>query len=303
VAWPIYGEEGLDTRTLTLRDLAGVEPLPAEGGDFVFMPDTEGLDMPPREVIRQPLPGLDGAQLREIRTLEREVFLPIWLASSTSHQHYLERRDALADLFQYRYVDYKAEAGTLDLVATSTRGERTLRCVYLGGMTSAMRPNEGPYWAKLGVTLLAVQPYWVGGNWQTATLQLGAEPDPFAGFELQLSSSVVLGSGIAISIGGDVPSWPVIQVTGPATTVTVEGPGLLVSIPDGLGSGETARIVTDPRNRTATFDGDKDWSRVGPLTTWAPLNPGNITLDVLLTGATSSTSATISGSTLYERPW
>lgn len=296
--------EGDGVRTLAFRALDGTYPFPTTDTDFIFGPDSQGLDKPPQEVITKPVPGLEGERLQEIRIGKREVFLPLWMFG-TSHAEYMARRDLLAKLFNHRLVDYVKEDGTLDLEANSIRGTRWLRCVYKDGMTSTMAPNERATWAKLGITLEACRPYWYGTPWTTEVIQQveGVQPDFFAEFPGDLSSSLVLGESIPIEVDGDVESWITISVTGPADDVTISGEGNLVSIPGGLADGETAQIVTDPRRRTALFDGIKDWSRIGPTTTWKPLQPGERSVDIIISGVAANTTAVISGDTRYERPW
>jgi hypothetical protein len=106
-----------------------------------------------------------------------------------------------------------------------------------------------------------------------------------------------------ISVEGDVESWITVEMTGPASSVAISGEGNLVSIPAGLGNGETVKIVTDPRGRVALFDGVSSWSRIGPSTTWKPLQPGIRQISILVSGSTAATQAVISGPTQYERPW
>jgi Phage tail protein len=292
-----------ESRTLTLRALDGTEPLPFTGRECFVMSDCDGLDMPPREIIRRSVPGMDGERLAEIRVGSREVFLPMWLSSDSSHLRYLESRDALARLFNYRTVDYRTLDGTFDLVARSVRGERSLRVTYLSGMNSSRWPNEGNYWAKLGLTFLAVRPYWYGEEWTTPVISI---PDPVAWFGTWpggLTTSRALGEDIPITVEGDADSWATVDLVGPASAVTISGPGLLVTIPGGLGNGERASIVTDPRGRTALFEGVKDWTRVGPTTRWAPITPGDRELTVNLGTATTASSAVVHGASLHERPW
>lgn len=292
-----------ETRQLALRALDGTYPFPFTGLEFFFMPDLDGLDLVDPEIITRTVPGMDGAILSEIRTGVRELSLPLFLRSDSSHAHYLDYRDALARLFSRRLVDYRRLSGTFDLVASSARGERYLRCAYTGGMKAVKWPGEGPYWAKLPIGAVAVQPYWVGEGWSTPPLQQDAEPDFFYEFPGELASSMVLGS-FPLTVEGDADSWPVIHITGPATSVIVSSDsGLYFEIPADIADGETVLVDTDPRNRTALFDGVKDWSRVGPSTTWQPLPPGDQTLTVAVVGTTSVTQATVSGLTRWERPW
>jgi hypothetical protein len=293
----------LDTRTLAFRTLDGDYPFPATGREFFFMPDLDGLDLVDPEIIYRTVPGMDGALISEIRTPVRELSLPLFLSSDSSHAHYLDYRDALAGLFTRRRVDYRRLGGTFDLVASSLRGERYLRCTYTGGMKAIKRPGEGSYWAKLPISAVAVQPYWVGEGWETPVLRQPDDPDFFASFPGELSSSMALGT-FPLTVAGDVDSWPTFDIIGPSTSVTVSSSsGLSFTIPAALASGEVVQVVTDPRARTALFDGVKDWARVGATTTWRPLPPGDQELTVAVTGTSTNTQVQVRGSTFWERPW
>lgn len=293
-----------DSRWLAFESLDGVEIWQATSRDFFIQEGIEGLEIPPREIITKRHPGMAGGRLKEVRTLEREIFLPLFLENPSAHAAYLDDLDRLAELFNYRTVDYAANDGTLNLVATSVRGERRLRCTYTEGVTGYGTDNQGATWASFGLKFLCVQPYWYGTPWTTPILRQEVdEPDFFSEFPPLLSASLTIGENIPVTVSGDVESWMTVDLVGPATSVTISGEGNLVSIPGGMADGSTVRIVTDPRGRTALFDGVRDWSRVGPTTTWAPLAPGTRTMSITLTGVGSNTRAVIYGKTLYERPW
>jgi hypothetical protein len=292
-----------ESRSLRFARLDGSNPLPATGREFFFQPGIEGLDLPPRVIVTKQSPGMDGERLREIRTGRREVFLPLFIASDSSHAQYLDRRDALRGLFDYRGVDYKTADGTFDLVAESTRGTRTLRCVYVEGMSAAKWPNESTNWARLGITVWALNPYWQGARWQTPVIRQSTNAAWFGAFPGKLASTYALGTGIPITIPGDAPSPVTVDLVGPATSVTISAPGLLVSVPAGLASGEVAQIVTDPRARAARFAGTLNWSRVGPTSKWAPLEPGPQTIDIVVAGVGTGTQAVVSGPTNWDSPW
>jgi hypothetical protein len=292
-----------DTRTFTFRDLDGNSPFAVGTSDFFYQPDITGTDMPPREIVTRQIPGMEGERLSEIRIGSREVFLPLWIKSSASHLDYLDRRDQLARLFNHRSVDYRAQDGTLDLVANSARGERSLRCVYVDGMTNTMWPNEGAFWGKLGITLRAVRPYWTGVPWATPIVRIPEPSAWFGKFPPTMTSSRAFGNDLRVTVEGDAESWPTVDLVGPATAVTIVGKGLSVSVPGGLADGETGKIVTDPRGRVALFSGVRDWSRVAPTDRYQPLLPGDNSFTITMTGATTASMAKVSGETRYERPW
>lgn len=293
-----------ESRTLGFRSIDGADLLPFTGSEFFAKAGIEGLDLPPRELIRETVPGMDGSRIREIRIGEREIFLPLFVASGSSHAGYLDRRDQLATLFNHRGLNYQITEGTFDLVASSVRGERYLRCLYSDGMKGSLgQDNSGAWWESIGLNLLAVQPYWHGERWETPTIYKPADVSFFGTFPPSLSASRALGVNMPITVKGDVPSWPSVDITGPATNVAVTGPGLSVSIPGGLLAGETATIITDPRKRDALFNGVRDWTRIAPSDRYNAIMPGEQQLSVVLSGATPETTAKVYGDSLYERPW
>jgi Phage tail protein len=294
-----------DSRSIGFESLTGQPVLDATNQAFIFLSGIEGLGIPPRDIALRKTPGMDGARIQEVKTLEREIFLPVFVEDWTGHAAYLDAVDQLASQMNYRTADYRSNDGTLNLVATSVKGMRRLRCLYQGGMdTGYGTDNEGNVWASLGLKFLCVQPYWYGTPWSTPVLKQDASPpDFFASFPGALSNDLILGSDIPITVDGDVDSWITIELVGPATSVTISGDGLLVSIPAGISDGSTVKIVTDPRGRTALFDGQKNWARIGPTTTWAPFPPGDRQISIVMAGVDVNSQAVVYGSTLYERPW
>jgi hypothetical protein len=295
----------VDSRWLAFESLDGGTVFQATGHEFFIQEGIDGLGIPPREIVTKKYPGMAGAQLKEIRTLEREIFLPLFIENSSAHAEYLNDLDALAALFDYRTVDYAANDGTLNLVATSAKGTRRLRCTYTQGMdTGYGTSSEGATWASIGLKFLCVQPYWYGDTWTTPIIQqIPITTGTFPAFPIELSSNVILGNNISVTVPGDVESYVTIDLVGPTSSVEVSSDGLLFSIPAGLADGEPAKIVTDPRSRTATFSGIEDWSRVGPATLWRPLAPGDHELDITLADGGTNTRAQVSGRSFWERPW
>lgn len=297
-------DETAETRWLALESLDGETLLPAISSAFFFQTGIDGLEIPPRELIRKKYPGMAGSKLKEIRTGEREVFLPTFL-EGTTHPEFLAFLDRLAALFNYRNVDYRSNDGTLNLVAYSRRGEqlteRRLRCAYESGMdTGYGTDNQGNIWASYGLKFLCVQPYWYGTRWSTPPIRQEAGADWFEEFPGELSASQTLGD-FTVTVEGDVESWSTVDLTGPGDFI-VSGEGSLASIP-AVADGEKVSLITDPRGRTALFDGVRDWARVGPSRRWRPLMPGDRELTVAVTGPSTNTEVIVSGPTLSERPW
>ncbi len=218
-------------------------------------------------------------------------------------------------LCDYRRADYVKNEGTFDLVALSpSLGiERSLRVSYLEGLEGDYSQPAGyPGWRMIPLSLLAVNPYWRGGEWTTPVVAL-PQPRPFlrvasasSGY-LALSTSTAIGADMPVTVGGDVDSPAIIDLTGPAdagTTITAAS-GLDVTL-GALASGDMLSIDTGSpltgRQVSVTLNGDVDagWAKVGLNPKWAPLPPGDATISVVIPGATSATRARVHGSSLNE---
>lgn len=294
-----------DTRTLAFRSLDGATLLPFTGDEFIALDGIQGLGKVPRTVVESSTPGMDGTRIDDILIGSKKVFLPLFVRSNSSHRVFLGNMDRLDRLFNHRGVDYRATDGTLDLVAESLQGQRSLRCLYVDGDDGDFTQDSyGASWASMGLNLLAVRPYWTGTPWTTQTVFRPTAVSWFGTFPPSLTSSRALGTDMPVTVGGGVPSWPSADLVGPASSVLIQAPGLNISLPGGLTGGEQATIVTNPRGRTVKFNGVKDWSRVAPLgRRFWPLAPGNQSITVQLAGATAATSARIYGDTNWESPW
>lgn len=300
----------LDTRQLSLRTLDGTDEQLFADVDWMILPGIMGLDLPPRDVIVETSPGLDGGWLREIRIKPREVFLPMLIASDVSHTDFLDRLDRLRGFFDYQAVaDLTAEDGTLFLVADSVRGERHLRVVYLDGLEGEesgvpLRPSK-----PVGVRLLAVDPYWRSTD--ETVLEFSDQPgEPFLStsdadpWPRALSPSVSLGTvtGLPLFVPGKVPVWPTVEVDGPASSTVLSWPDAHVEIGP-VAPGEHLVMVTDPRRRSVRVDGEPAWSRVGPAPKFARLPPGETPLGVTVTSTSEATRVRVRFFPAFPTAW
>jgi hypothetical protein len=296
----------VESRTFAFRTIDGSQVLKFTGDEMIMRWGITGLDVPDRELVEEEIPGQDGTDLVDVKVGSRPYFLPIFCGSDSGHLQFLRNRAYLRSLFNHRHVDYRRNAGTFDLVASSVLGERTLRSAFVSATSGEYAADSmGSYWQSFGINALAVNPYWRGERWTTPIVQRASTGAFFGTFPPQLSSSRALGADIEVTVGGEVESWPRIDLVGPATSVEINGPGLYLSIPGGLGAGEVAVVETNPRDRFdgTVFNGDPDWARIAPGTRFAPINPGTATFNVAVAGVSGTSSATISGDSLWETPW
>jgi hypothetical protein len=298
-----------DDRRLEFWSLDGASVIDWCGEEFIAQQGAQGLDLGPREVIRQQVQGLAGSRLVEIRDLEREVFLPLWVrANDRNYRTNLLQLRELRGFLDYRDRDYATAQGTFDLVAISgPGGTRRLRCTLLEGMEGDYGRGAFQSWRTIGLRLLAVDPHWHGEQWSTPSVTL-PEPIPFLSdslaypFPRAISGSLALGANMNIGIPGDLPSPAVVEIFGPADSAHVtSSSGLDVHI-GGVASGQTL-IVDTGRTRQVLLDGSPAWGLLGPSPRWVPLPPGQSSVTITVTGATTATSARVFGETRWQTAW
>lgn len=300
-----------DNRSLDFRSIDGTHTIAWDGVNLRILASASGLDVPPRDVLRDVIAGLPGSRLRNVRDLEREVFLPLLVASGRDDwRGLLDRLAELRSLMDFRRdrEAFIANEGSFDLVSSIDGRERRLRCSYVEGMEGDYGEDVAlPEWRRFGLTLLAVDPYWHGEQWTTPTVGLPT-PDPFlsasAGdaWPRRLSPSVAIGSDMPLSIPGDLPSSPVVELLGPATSTHITAPsGLDVTIGP-LGAGDEFVLDTGRRKR-ATLNGVAAWSKIGQSPRWPALLPGETTISITMTGADGSSRARVYGDAMWETAW
>lgn len=302
----------MDDRRLEFRSINGTREVQwnLPGGRSLAVLDTAlGLDVPPREVYRDRVPGLDGSRIRHIRTDEREVFLPLLVRSPDRDWTWvLDKLAEVRALQDYRQVNYSDEDGTFDLIAVARGQERRLRVTYLDGMEGDYGQDRNlPELRLFGLKLLAVNPYWQGVQWTTRQVSLPT-PVPFLSnngadaFPRKITASVALGSDMPLVIPGDVPSPAVVELVGPCTETVITSPaGLNVTI-GALTEGQTF-ILDTGRRKSALLNGVPTWELVGQSPQWHPLPPGETTISVQMTGATELSKARVYGAALWEAAW
>lgn len=296
----------LDSRELSFRSLDGQELLTSGAANlFVILEGLTGIELLDREPVFSQRPFVDGALLTELKIGVRQPFVPVLIWSDESHAAFLDIADRLASFAQHRHVDLRATDGVFDLVANSIRGERALRVAYVSGWSGEYSGElASSHWLKAGFQLLAVAPYWRGEQWGTPLIRAASDAGWFGEFPGELASSVALSQPMAITVGGDGPSYARVEVSGPAATVAIDaGSGFSVSLPGGLVAGEVFELDSDQRRPMVTVNGEAAWDRVGAGFRTDAFLPGVATMTITVTGTTNESSARVFGFNQHERPW
>lgn len=300
-----------DNRALDFRSIDGSHTVSWDGVNLRVLASAKGLDVPPRELQRDSVPGLPGSRLRSVRDLEREVFLPLLVSADREDWRGLNARLAEIRSFMDFRLDPNAfieQEGSFDLVATTDGQERRLRCSYLDGMGGEYGEDTAlPEWRMFGLSLLAVNPYWRGEQWSTPTVGLPT-PAPFLSsnpadaWPRKLSPSVAIGADMPLSIPGDVPSPAGIELLGPSSSTHVTSPsGLDVTI--GPLDADDVFVLETGRTKRALLNGEEAWGKIGQSPRWPALRPGQTTISITMTGASAASRARVYGDSLWETAW
>lgn len=301
---------------LIFESMDGSVILPIDGTmGWIRMPGSTGLEMPPVEVITSPTPGVAGSARRDVRVQERPIFIPLYGRSDTSQQNYRELRDQLRSL-----VD--PTTGTFKVVGTTSRGAREMVVTYLNGLEGADGADvEGLSWCKVGLNLVAHQPFAQARTDRVMEFRMQVTADPFLGVvggtdtpwpDTMLSSSSVIGDGMGVLVESEVPVYPILELTGfmdffsgALTPVDDDDSehAWSVTIPLGVPAGSTFRMVTDPLQRSIRLDGALAAGKVERGSKLRPFQPGLNILNVTASGGTEDTVIRLIWREMYWSLW
>jgi hypothetical protein len=284
-----------DTRMLWLESMDGSTVLPLNVDvDMLLLAGATGLMLPPLDVITSTTPGMVGSWLQQVNVLEREVFLPLEFASEQSQADFMSKLTQLAGLVSGWDSVQVGQTGTFRLGASSPLGERLLDVTYKSGWEGNWGgTNSGAMWEKIGLTLVAVDPYWRARNPTVLQYKAPANNPVFLGsgdnshpWPRQISASVVIGNNMPVQVDGDVPVWAVVEIDGLVSEAAISWNGTSVAVPGGVPDGSELVLTTDPRARSARLDGSIAWSQITMGATFAPLIPGTnlVSLEVGTSG-------------------
>lgn len=249
-----------------------------------------GLEMPPYALISDEVPLQPGARFRNLKTLPREVDLPL-LVRSTSE---VGLRLLLRTL--RRALDPARGNGTLAVTAPDGAG-RYLTCRYTGPWTGDLSADV--YYVEalqFLATFQALDPYFYDAGPQVVSFGIGTSIVPFFPFfPLRLNASGVLGD-VAVTNTGDVEAWPVWTITGPGSNIILRNmsviPQGVIEVDTTLTAGQQLIIDTRPGHKTVTGPGGTNlYGAVNANSSLWSIPVGAYLVRVEITGATVDTTA------------
>lgn len=266
-----------DGDVLELSDLPGVRAL----GD-------SGLEMPPTAMVEDLVPGQPGAQLRDVRIGVRDAVLPFYLNDTT------DLRGLLRSLAQRM----NPQRGDGRLRHTAVDGtSRDLICRYSGGLEgSRVSGQAGPNWRRGALMFRAHDPFWYDTDPATTTYTTGTASTFLGTFlPIHLASDTVLGEQ-TVTNDGDVETWPVWTIAGPATAITLTNvtTGAVIDLPITLTVGQSVTVDTRPFRKTVRRDdGTNLYGQLAAGSALWSLPEGASTVNVEVSGSTADSFVTL----------
>lgn len=257
--------------------------------DFTVLNGWEGFGIPPVEHKTSERVDGPGSTVRNTRLKEREIHLPLMIFGM-SQADCLRKWDALIAAVS----PIAASRARLE-VTRPGKPTRYIEVLYKSGLEGTFGTNFSGWWMKVGLTLLAPNPFF----WEQDTsiswnvrgaykpfISGGEQAKTHSFFPIMLAPSVVQGER-EITVTGDAEAAPVWRITGPVTDVkvTLTNTGASFTVMGTLKPGEV--ITVDTRVYDIYSDSARNgelWDRLTDTSQLFRLPPGRSKLLVTGTG-------------------
>lgn len=277
------------TRVMTWTAANGTSTIISDGSAGITLrADPVGLEAPnPTNTIDDYI-AFDGGVLVNRRRPVRSVALGLYLEHATRVETVVAQ---VASMLQ----------GPGELEWDDGVNTRSLRqVIYEGGLDGSGDVNL--LQRSMVVSLLALDPWWYGPANSTAL----SVASPTA-FDAAIPFDDVIpfdgGASAPVSVVGDTDAYPVITVTGPATTLTVGSGGLSWSINSALIAGDVLVVDHRPGSRGPRKNGGLvDWTLLTQASRLFALAPGTTSVISGSTGSTGATTITMQYEPRYLTP-
>lgn len=245
-------------------------------GNYLGIIGRKGLLGVPETFIQQDIPLSPGSRLRQVKTANTEVMVPV-LVTGASESALITNirtlRTAMNPLRGEGDLLYQAQDGTT----------RNLNCRLLQGFEGDENDgNRGPGFIVLPLVFHAFDPYWYDQNATTATYTT-------------FTSKTVVNNG-------DVEMWPQWSITGPFTsfTMTNSTTGKALQFNTNVSAGQVITIDTSPGVKTAILSPSTNFyaGLTAASALWS-FPPGSNTVTFSVSGTTGSSQVVLS----YKQRW
>lgn len=208
--------------------------------------EATGRFMPAIEFETTGVPGQPGERLRAVRHGVHEFTIRVTISAGSEPALRTAQRALVTAMNPGR--------GEGILRVTSPLGDvREIACRYSEGLGMEEKPGtSGVTMQQADITFKAFDPYWRDANDTSETYSIGVVPTFFPIFPIRLTSSQIAVDDTALN-SGDVETWPVWQIGGPGSAITLRNltTGEYLTIAGiSLNAGEYITVDTRPTGTT-----------------------------------------------------
>lgn len=258
--------------------------------------DVSGRFAPPIAMEEDGVPEQPGMRLRAVRHEARDFALPLYITADSQTELRTATRALVATMDPTR--------GDGRIRITGPGGDpREITCRYQGGleMSERLGDTSGPEMQRAVAMFRAHDPYWYDTSETVDPFTIGAPSSWFPFFPLRLGASELYAT-VTIDNLGDVAAWPVWQIQGPGSDITLRNltTGKSLSLAVNLGA-DAVTIDTRPGRKSVvrTIDGANLFGSLSLTSSLWPLQRGVNIVRVEMALATTDSAVQLSRKHAY----
>lgn len=259
--------------------------------NYVLNPDFTGFGIPPADVRIEPSAG-DGGVFRHSKRGIRNIDMSVTILGT-------DRADVQTKLRRLSRL-LQDTLGPTKIVAEYPNGDTlSLEVHYVSGAESQWGSDAGITWNRWTLSFKAPNPFWESEDLESFTISTGNTGRGLLPqlTKLKVSSSQTLGI-ISVDNEGDVPAFPIWEITGPVTNLLVSNGTSSFTIPEIFG-GQT--LIIDTENGTVVDqNGDNRYNLLGPAPKLFRLPPGQSSVTITGTAGNNNFLASLTYSPRFE---
>lgn len=263
-----------------------------DSSDFVLATGVTGFGIPATNVRIDESAG-PGGTWRFTKRGVRDLDLPLVILGT-------DRADVETKLRRMARL-LQDTSGATKIVANYSDGSSVfLEAHYVGGAETQFGEDANSFFCRWVIQMQAPQPYWATVNSESFTVGSGSTGRGLLPqlTKLKVSSSQALGV-VNVNNPGDVATYPIWTLRGPADFVTISNGVQSFTYDAAIGEDSTITINTES-GEVSDEEGTNQYSNLAAAPKLFPLPPGLNSLNITGTGATSSTIISCFYSPRYE---
>lgn len=259
---------------------------------YVLNPDFTGFGIPPAQVRIQPSAG-DGGVFRHSKKSVRDVDLAITVLGT-------DRADVQAKLRRLSRLVQDTSGPTKIQANYSNDEVLFLEGHYVGGAESQWGSNAGMVWNRWVLSFQCPNPFWLSATEETFTIDTGSTGRGLLPelTKLKLRSATTFGV-IEVDNQGDVPAFPIWEITGPLSDLVISDGINSFSFVDSVAGGEVITIDTEAGSVTDQTGANR-YAILAPAPKLFRVPPGETTITVSAVAGSLDAEVTFTYSPRFE---